>query len=398
MNYEDDFGFDELFFSRTDKKGIIQSGNSVFQRVSQYEWSEILGKPHCIVRHPQMSRGLFHYLWESILNDKMVGAYVVNLTKSGAPYWVFALVTPISSGFLSVRLKPSSKIFETVKIKYQDFLEAEKKLKLTPHESQKMILRAIEELGFSNYQDFMVESLMQELESRQKILNSPPHQALLYLKKILEYGSLLQTLSEGVSLNYQKNALIPLNLQVQAESIGKDAACLATISSQYNLIAQEIQQEIFHFVKSGKLIQDKVKDCQFYTCNYILQKEMYQFFELETKETPINKSQEMVILEELSWEQIEKTQSSITDIQKEFIHFKKVYENVKNLSIGLDMINFSGKMEAAKLSQTSIELSGLLNDLSEFKIFLKTSLKNIDEIGNQLWGVTMKMKESLKLA
>lgn len=32
---ESPFGFDELFFSRTDERGIIISGNNVFQRVSQ---------------------------------------------------------------------------------------------------------------------------------------------------------------------------------------------------------------------------------------------------------------------------------------------------------------------------------------------------------------------------
>ena len=30
------FSFEELFFSRTDARGIILAGNSVFQRISQY--------------------------------------------------------------------------------------------------------------------------------------------------------------------------------------------------------------------------------------------------------------------------------------------------------------------------------------------------------------------------
>lgn len=45
------FGFDELFFSRTDPAGVIQFGNSVFQRVSIYSWDELLLKPHKIIRH-----------------------------------------------------------------------------------------------------------------------------------------------------------------------------------------------------------------------------------------------------------------------------------------------------------------------------------------------------------
>ncbi len=30
---EAEFGIEELFFSRTDKRGIIESGNNVFQRI-----------------------------------------------------------------------------------------------------------------------------------------------------------------------------------------------------------------------------------------------------------------------------------------------------------------------------------------------------------------------------
>ncbi len=125
LGKESDFGFEELFFSRTSTKGIIESGNSVFQRVSKYEWDEILSKPHSLVRHPAMPRGVFHLLWEEILSGRPVGAYVVNRAKDGSHYWVFALVTPTDDGFLSVRIKPSSAIFEIAKEKYSELLEVE---------------------------------------------------------------------------------------------------------------------------------------------------------------------------------------------------------------------------------------------------------------------------------
>lgn len=80
------FNFDELFFSRTNSKGIIQSGNSVFQHVSKYEWDEILNKPHNVIRHSAMPRGVFHLLWETILGGSPIGAYVVNQAKDGSFY------------------------------------------------------------------------------------------------------------------------------------------------------------------------------------------------------------------------------------------------------------------------------------------------------------------------
>ena len=39
---ETPFGFEELFYSRTDKRGMIEAGNAVFQRVSGYEWQKLL--------------------------------------------------------------------------------------------------------------------------------------------------------------------------------------------------------------------------------------------------------------------------------------------------------------------------------------------------------------------
>jgi hypothetical protein len=51
------FSFEELFFSRTDARGIILAGNSVFQRISQYDWDALIKKPHNIIRHPDMPKG-----------------------------------------------------------------------------------------------------------------------------------------------------------------------------------------------------------------------------------------------------------------------------------------------------------------------------------------------------
>lgn len=390
-NKESDFGFDELFFSRTNKKGIIESGNSVFQRVSKYEWEEMLGKPHKVVRHPDMPRGVFHFLWETILADKMMGAYVLNKAKDGSQYWVFALMSPIPDGFLSVRLKPSSSMFEAIKEKYAELLFLEKENHLTPKESQDILLKSITALGFSSYQHFMVEALMLELESRQVQLEAPPLAILSLLRTTLESGSSLQEKSEDIFTAYQKNALVPLNLEVQAARIGQEAAPIATISSQYDQLAKEIQIEIQKFVSAGKTVQEKVKDCQFYVCNSILQKEIHKFFEEESKPTPIQKNKEMEILSILEHQQIKMAKDSLRDIQREFNEFNKVYEDVRKLAIGLEMVSLSGKIEAAKLSKTSDELTGLLSELSSFKDNLKETLKEINNIGKVLLEQTQKM-------
>ncbi len=395
LKEENSFGFDELFFSRTNKKGIIESGNSVFQRVSQYEWDEMLGKPHKVVRHPEMPRGVFSLLWDTIGKGEMIGAYVNNKAKDGSNYWVYALVSPIADGYLSVRLKPSSDYFEIVKQKYNDLLQLEKKERLTPEQSQEKLLEVINELGFQTYKHFMIESLMKELECRQQELGGEPIEELELLRGALKSGTQLQGNSELIFDAYKKTSLVPINLEVQSARIGQTAASLATISTQYDKLAKEIQEQIKLFAESGKMVQEKVKDCQFYVCNSILQREIFQFFEQEVKETPVHKEGEMTILNQLRNQQIHSARSSLDEIQNEFRQFKKVCDDVKKLSIGLEMVSISGKIEAAKLTNESGELRGLLDELTTFKDSLKSTIHIINECGSDLLHQVNHMRKAL---
>jgi PAS domain S-box-containing protein len=86
--------FDDLIVSKTDLTGRITYANEVFCRVAGYSERELLGKPHSIIRHPDMPRAVFKYLWDTIVEGREVFAYVKNLARSGDYYWVFAHVTP----------------------------------------------------------------------------------------------------------------------------------------------------------------------------------------------------------------------------------------------------------------------------------------------------------------
>ncbi|KAA0688928.1 PAS domain-containing protein [Azospirillum brasilense] len=86
---------DEIIVSKTDLKGRISYANDVFLRVSGYGESELLGRPHNIVRHPDMPRCVYKLLWTRIEAGSEIFAYVVNRAKDGDHYWVFAHVTPV---------------------------------------------------------------------------------------------------------------------------------------------------------------------------------------------------------------------------------------------------------------------------------------------------------------
>lgn len=88
------FREDELIVSKTDLKGRLTYVNRLFCRIADYEESELLGKPHSLIRHPDMPRAVFKLLWDTIIEGREIFAYVKNMTKRGDYYWVLAHVTP----------------------------------------------------------------------------------------------------------------------------------------------------------------------------------------------------------------------------------------------------------------------------------------------------------------
>lgn len=88
------FDKNEVIVSKTDLKGRITYANDVFQRIAGYSEQELLGQPHSIVRHPAMPRCVFKLLWDTLASGEEIFAYVINRSRNGDHYWVFAHVTP----------------------------------------------------------------------------------------------------------------------------------------------------------------------------------------------------------------------------------------------------------------------------------------------------------------
>ena len=80
--------------SKTDLRGIITYVNEIFCEVSQYKESELIGKPHNIVRHPDMPKNTFKVLWDTIQSGKKWHGKVKNKAKDGSPYFINATVFP----------------------------------------------------------------------------------------------------------------------------------------------------------------------------------------------------------------------------------------------------------------------------------------------------------------
>lgn len=172
-----DFEINETFFSTTDTSGTITAGNRIFERTSGYSSQELLGSPHNLIRHPEMPRCVFALLWSHIRAEKPFSGYVKNQAKNGNHYWVFALIEALPNELLSIRIKPSSALFETIPALYEKLLTTENRVledglgpKAAMRESESVLLSQLSALGYENYESFSQSCLNLEIKSRDKIV------------------------------------------------------------------------------------------------------------------------------------------------------------------------------------------------------------------------------------
>lgn len=91
---ENFFDEDRVIVTKTNTLGVITYANKTFLEVSEYKEKDVLGKPHNMIRHPDMPRAIFRKMWNRLKSGKEVFAYVINRTRLGNHYWVLAHVTP----------------------------------------------------------------------------------------------------------------------------------------------------------------------------------------------------------------------------------------------------------------------------------------------------------------
>lgn len=122
----------DFIVSKTDLKGRITYVNKIFMEMADYTEKELLGKPHSIIRHKDMPKAVFKLLWDMVQNGDEIFAYVLNKTKKGDDYWVYANVTPSKDtshktvGYYSVRRMPTLSALEIIKPLYASMIDAER--------------------------------------------------------------------------------------------------------------------------------------------------------------------------------------------------------------------------------------------------------------------------------
>lgn len=127
----EEYMFDDLvIISQTDEKGVITYANKAFCEVSGYTVDELVGKPHNIIRHPDMPKGAFEKMWSTIEGGQAWNGIVKNLRKDGRFYWIDLEILPIIdkdgkiTGYIAARRAASRKDIIDSEEAYKKMLEA----------------------------------------------------------------------------------------------------------------------------------------------------------------------------------------------------------------------------------------------------------------------------------
>lgn len=109
--------------STTDLKGIITYVNHDFIEISGFTESELIGKSHNVIRHPDMPPAAFEDLWGHLKAGKSWRGMVKNRCKNGDHYWVEAFVSSVvengkTVGYQSVRSEPTREQVEQAEKQY----------------------------------------------------------------------------------------------------------------------------------------------------------------------------------------------------------------------------------------------------------------------------------------
>ncbi len=153
----------DMIVSKSDAEGNITYTNPIFMKISGYTAGELLDKPHSILRHPDMPKVIFKYLWDNLKAGKDVTAYVKNLCKDGGYYWVLATVkvstNPDGSfrNYMSTRKCITEGAKEAISALYAKLLDIEKSDGVEASEKALMDFLAENGQSTETFNDFMLQ-------------------------------------------------------------------------------------------------------------------------------------------------------------------------------------------------------------------------------------------------
>ena len=383
------FGLDEIFFSRTDERGVIQSGNHVFQRVAAYDWDRLIGAPHRLIRHPDMPKAVFWLLWETIKQGKPIGAYVKNRAADGLFYWVFAIVTPVKGGYLSVRIKPTSDVFRLVEKEYAGLLKVETERKLAPADSAALLLARLKELGFADYDAVLAHAIATEMGVLDKGLGRRPEPRFAGVVDIAEKLGRMQVELDALFSNFESIRGIPSNMRIVASRLEPAGGPISAISENYKVMSNDITGHLrafsggtnSHYGEMTRLVREglvllAIARVQAETIAQCRQ-------EFEDCALP-DAEAEMALLHEQEERYRDRALQGLRRIAEDAGRLARTCTDLRRLVVGLDSVRVMCRVESGRLRGRVDGLSAIIDQLDRFHGETDRRLAEITDLADKI--------------
>ncbi|MDX8408763.1 MAG: sensor domain-containing diguanylate cyclase [Mariprofundales bacterium] len=98
-----------VIVSATDSDGVIVDVSQAFCDISGYRSDELIGKPHSILRHPDMADAFFADLWQTVSSGGRWSGEIKNRSSNGGFFWVQTDIDPVQDrdggivGYIAIR-------------------------------------------------------------------------------------------------------------------------------------------------------------------------------------------------------------------------------------------------------------------------------------------------------
>jgi PAS domain S-box-containing protein len=289
-----------IISSTSDLKGKIVEVSEAYSQVSGYKTSELIGKPHNIIRHPDMPKSAFADMWKTIQSGKVWHGKVKNKRKDGSSYWVQAHVEPLFDakgkieGYTAIRLditqsqelEEKLKLSEREAIKQKEYLhaviESSNSAIITVDEKRSVLTynkKAGEIFGFKKYEMLKEKGIYKILTPRfQQILelacdlyfihnNKSILEKKIELEAIKKNGeSLPIRVSFGVSDSYGKKIIvaniIDISKEKKQDKMLQQQSKLAQMGEMISMIAHQWRQPLNAISLTSSVISMKAKKDQ----------------------------------------------------------------------------------------------------------------------------------------
>lgn len=356
-----------------------------------------------------MPRSVFKLFWDTLKADRPIGAYVKNLAGDGSYYWVYAFAFPIEDGYLSIRFKPSSAIFQEVQKIYGEIRDFEKGSD-DLEAGEKLLVESIQKRGFKNYEEFMVKAALTELnaraaqvqEQRQEgaagrenaqftqiadVTNSTLTRLNDVFAKVGGFQSsndvLLATI-DSLDREFQNLKFISVNMTIAAAKFGNVASSLGVVSKEFSTLSGQIENNLSGLNTFVGNLAAVIQKCSLQASALNVQMLMVDFFVKESL-TKLHQSEdafaEMTANQKdfsgLFRDYSANLRREVASLSKYLSDFELAMGEVTKFITGLEVIRQIGAVESARVDEVKQAFMHYLQQMDRFIQLLRSATSTI---------------------